>query len=482
MKKLTLCILSFLLLYNFDNMAQQLPFNNQYQINKFSISPAYAGYNGNIETFAGYRRDWVGVPGAPVKAMMDINVPYDRKDVGFGLSLSNQETGNFEYFSALFSFAYHLEISRYSSLSFGIGAEFYRNQLDFSSVQSEPEIVDPFLANNQSLFGTTFDATIGVMFNANNFNAGLTVPRAIGMKVNYQKDIENQYSLSRHFRLFASYPIELSRDLELEPFGIVRMTMNSPLMFEASALLNYKERIWATLTYRKMTSFGLGVGGALNETLVMNYSYEFAVGNAILSHSSGTHEISIGYLIKDGKERKPTIFPKQKKKQESGGVDKKIIKKLKEDLEEEINKSSNDLDKEIKKLTTRVDELEKRLKEQDIATYGAPYILDNIQFGHNSDRLFASSYPELDKLAKKLKDNPNIEIKITGHTDNEGSPRYNLRLSQKRAEAVKKYLVSKGIDEARIVTDGVGEKKPIASNETRRGRAKNRRIEVQEKE
>jgi OOP family OmpA-OmpF porin len=74
----------------------------------------------------------------------------------------------------------------------------------------------------------------------------------------------------------------------------------------------------------------------------------------------------------------------------------------------------------------------------------------------------------------------NLEVIIAvGHTDNIGTFEYNQKLSERRANAVKEYLVSKGIEKNRIYTEGKGEKQPVADNKTSEGRAKNRRVEVE---
>jgi len=73
--------------------------------------------------------------------------------------------------------------------------------------------------------------------------------------------------------------------------------------------------------------------------------------------------------------------------------------------------------------------------------------------------------------------NPQIRIEIAGYTDNQGNPRTNQRLSQRRADAVSSWLVRKGIGATRIVTLGMGNKNPVAPNSTPEGRARNRRIE-----
>jgi OOP family OmpA-OmpF porin len=86
---------------------------------------------------------------------------------------------------------------------------------------------------------------------------------------------------------------------------------------------------------------------------------------------------------------------------------------------------------------------------------------------------------KLDDLANKVK-GINLEVVIAiGHADSIGSDAYNQALSVRRAESVKAYLVSKGIEANRVYTEGKGEKQPVADNKTREGRAKNRRVEIE---
>ena len=86
---------------------------------------------------------------------------------------------------------------------------------------------------------------------------------------------------------------------------------------------------------------------------------------------------------------------------------------------------------------------------------------------------------KLDDLVSKVK-GINLEVIIAvGHTDSDGSDKYNQQLSVRRAEAVKKYLVSKGIEPNRVYMEGKGEKAPVADNKTKEGKAKNRRVEIE---
>lgn len=105
--------------------------------------------------------------------------------------------------------------------------------------------------------------------------------------------------------------------------------------------------------------------------------------------------------------------------------------------------------------------------------------LEFVYFRSNSTRLAEESYQELDQLENFLRKNEGMRIEIAGHTDNQGSARYNKMLSQKRAQAVVDYLINKGIQPARLEAKGYGESQPIASNDDEEdGRELNRRVEM----
>jgi OmpA-OmpF porin, OOP family len=103
--------------------------------------------------------------------------------------------------------------------------------------------------------------------------------------------------------------------------------------------------------------------------------------------------------------------------------------------------------------------------------------LNNIFFDTGKDSLRVESYPELDRLAGIMGDNNKMQIELSGHTDNVGNADANLKLSDNRAKAVTRYLVSKGIAAERINAKGYGETKPVGSNDNEEGKQLNRRVE-----
>jgi OmpA-OmpF porin, OOP family len=125
----------------------------------------------------------------------------------------------------------------------------------------------------------------------------------------------------------------------------------------------------------------------------------------------------------------------------------------------------------IKVTTAAPDTRNKLLTEGKLVTYG-------IYFDVNKDVVKPESYGTLNDIAKVLKENPTVKIKIVGHTDADGAAASNLDLSKRRGSAVKNELIKTfGIDASRLESDGMGSTQPVAANDNPDNKAKNRRVE-----
>ena len=109
-----------------------------------------------------------------------------------------------------------------------------------------------------------------------------------------------------------------------------------------------------------------------------------------------------------------------------------------------------------------------------------PVVLKGVNFANNSAQLTPASTVILDEVAASLGKRTDVRAEIGGHTDDRGAAGYNRSLSQRRAESVRSYLVSRGVDAGRLSARGYGEDSPIADNRTEKGRAENRRVELRE--
>jgi outer membrane protein OmpA-like peptidoglycan-associated protein len=108
---------------------------------------------------------------------------------------------------------------------------------------------------------------------------------------------------------------------------------------------------------------------------------------------------------------------------------------------------------------------------------GTTIQLKSVLFKRGTADILDGSFEELDRVYTMLKKNPNIEIELSGHTDNTGSAKLNIELSQERSDRIKEYLVGKGVDSKRLDSKGYGGARPIASNKSEATRKLNRRVE-----
>lgn len=155
-----------------------------------------------------------------------------------------------------------------------------------------------------------------------------------------------------------------------------------------------------------------------------------------------------------------------------GGIPRKALRDPKDKLFRFIilNPDANKLKKEGE------NDVAIKLSQQEAEVLKKAF--NNLEFASAKDIIKPESFSSLDELAGLMAKKPNWRLKISGHTDNQGQAAVNLKLSQKRAEAVKKYLMSKGIAADRFKVEWFGSTKPIADNKTEAGRQKNRRVEM----
>ncbi|PCH93679.1 MAG: hypothetical protein COB85_06575 [Bacteroidetes bacterium] len=302
------------ILLSFGVLAQQVPLGNQYLLNDFSLSPAYAGSNGNVESILSYRKDWAGVAGSPESRMININgalpnilsfLPKVPSNMGLGATILSEQSGMFRSTSFSIAYAYKLKIAAIQSLRLGVSLGLVESNVDMSKISTQ-QSSDPVLMNAADVRRTVFDASFGVLYQFQNLDFGVAIPRLIESQV--KDDNSNSvYTLSRHYIIHASYYYNINKDFQVKPYIIARTTGNSPLLFEVMAQVKYQKKYWVGLLYRK-TSMGMSLGGEFFNMIALNYSYEFS-GQGLMSESGGTHEITLGFKIGKKDEDVPAASP-----------------------------------------------------------------------------------------------------------------------------------------------------------------------------
>lgn len=261
-------------------------------------------------------------------------------------------------------------------------------------------------------------------------------------------------------------------------------TLKSPLIttgLNAEYNLSNSWAIGAEAQYRYY--FRENLGGIWSSNASGNDAY---VGTVSLRYKFGANGDKKHARNMSMEEWKPTVTPEMMKKISDDGIAKAVAKadakadantqsrlKAVEDDNADIKAKLQKLQDDLKALPTQA-----QAQAQQNETVNASF--QNIEFELGSKKLTAASCATLDKIATILKNNPTwAKFKVVGNADNTGSSAFNKRLSKDRAQAVKNYLVSKGVSTSAITTIGNGDKNPIATNNTADGRKQNRRVEFE---
>jgi len=455
---------SALILSSTIAMAQDISANGQYYINRYSVAPAYAGFNGNAEAFLGYRSTMGGIEGAPRIMRVDANAQY-MGNMGLGMQVINEKSGNFDNTVALLTYAYHLQLDNDMSLSFGISPTLIRSAYNLSKATTESASSDPVLANQAGMSATGFDAGFSILFNMQNLYLSINAPRLICGDLKFKNGIANA---NRKIMADVSYVIEQDK-IEIEPVVSADYTFDEGVAIKGAAVARYNKRAWLQLSYSTDKWIGVGAGFNANGRIAINYQYE--TGTSLLAkQTSGTHEITLGFLINKAKKTKqPTVFIGEEPKTENPKKDTKDIQKLYKEIDRLDNKidnyhsgahADNNAAPTPEETPNKWMDNEAKEEKEVAEKWDAPINLPNVKFGYGSAEMFSSSQTILNKFVAEMDKNKGKKMMVIVYVDCMGSKAFAKALAQKRAEAVKKYMQSKGIAGSRIETRGAISRNP----------------------
>jgi type IX secretion system PorP/SprF family membrane protein len=284
-------------------LAQQVPFSNQYLVNRHFLSPAYAGITNNFEAFLTYQTNTFDFPGGPEYRSLYASGPVFQ-NMSLGVSVSKNSVTIFNAFSSQLYYAYHLKISEKQFIHFGLSFEYSENYLGSDNQPSSSQN-DPYI----SKYGYSLNSGFGLIYTYKTFQMGVSIPRMLGSYIR-SSNTTNQsgfypvnYSIPRLLRIHASYLFDISNSLSLEPIVIVDQSDTEPLWYNVSTAIRYKEMSWLELHYQQGGIMGVSLGVSPTKKMLFNYTYEFS-GSGLMKYSSGNHEISIGFLIGKNSDRK----------------------------------------------------------------------------------------------------------------------------------------------------------------------------------
>jgi len=286
--------LLLLLLVQTGLYGQQFPFMEGYNMNPFSMSPAYAGLYNPKTVFADYRSDWVGVAGGPVTYQLSYNARIFRR-VGIGGRFIYDKTDIFKQTIILGTYTYEVQIREGHKVNLALSAGLFRNSIDLAKYFNDPDyVVDNVLLYGQQESKIKFATDFSVLYRFQEFEGGLLFSNVMFGSAKYNSS-DIAYKPTKNYLINLAYNFELNRFWAVKPFVLLRGGKNYPVQMELASQISYDRKYWGTAVFRTGGIWGLGLGGEILKGVLLNYSYNLS--SNVTLNTFGSHQISLGVRI-----------------------------------------------------------------------------------------------------------------------------------------------------------------------------------------
>lgn len=292
----TLTVLLFVMLtFPLTLFAQQDPIYSQFMYNGLAINPAVAGSAETLSATAVYRRQWIGIEGAPETQTFNIDAPVYKKKLGLGLSIINDKVGVTQNLVINTLYAYRIQFKE-STLSMGLQAGVNNYNADYTSVNTDPQnLADDAFGNNVNRMIFNFGA--GAYYYAQRFYAGISIPHILNQSLDGVNDKTGVQSRQyRHYFLTAGYVFDASENIKIKPSVLFKLAAGAPVQADINSNFWYKETYCIGVSYRTGDSFTALFQWQIIKQLRFGYAYDYILSN-LSQFTSGNHEIMLRYEL-----------------------------------------------------------------------------------------------------------------------------------------------------------------------------------------
>lgn len=288
-----LCKIVLYLLLPLNASAQLAPSTDHYILNPLTINPAYAGSRGALNIAAFYRRQWIGMPGAPETITVSADAPLFDAKLGLGLIIVSDKVGVTKGNRFNSSYSYKINIGN-GALSFGLGAGVITTNTNWSRLV----VLDP--GDEFALTGSRVyvvpDFSFGVYYNNLKYFAGFSIPELTSYKFDLNK---NKYSLiintGRYLYLFnTGYEFDIAPKTRFFPSTLITYTPGGKLQYDINSHFSFFNRLWVGGSYHSSGSVTGLFQLSVNYQLKIAYSYNFDFSE-LRQYNNGSHEIMLSY-------------------------------------------------------------------------------------------------------------------------------------------------------------------------------------------
>lgn len=287
--------------------AQQEAMYSQYMFSTLAINPAYAGSRNVTTATAMFRKQWVGIDGAPETLTFTIDAPTKNNKVGLGLQVFNDRIGIAKTNGAFGSYAYRISLQN-GTLAFGLQGGVGQYKADFNSVPLNTDGAnDP--AFQQNVNKVFVNLGTGIYYNSERFYLGLSSPQLLNNKFeNFSATTNNVFTgQSMHLFLAAGYVFPIGTDFNLKPSFLIKGVKGAPIEADINANLWIKDLFAVGVQYRTEADIAAMVEIQATPQIRLGYAYDRSV-TKLVNFNKGSHEIMLRYQFGAGNGGSPSYF------------------------------------------------------------------------------------------------------------------------------------------------------------------------------
>ena len=277
--------------------AQQLPLYSQYYFNSFIYNPSHAGADAGTSLNLVARKQFTGLANSIGTYAATLQTRGNNKKSGFGLYAYKDNVSLFSTNSLTGSYAYHIPLSGDKILSFGMALAMLDHKYNASNFHLISES-DPIVALLGNEGGFTIDANAGANIDFGKLSVGLSNLQIFKSQEAFENNVNNKslYTLAKHWMLNASYKIDLSDNLQLEPYMLYRKVSGAPGQVDLNLFLNWLDQGYAGIAYRDGMSFSTMLGVNVNEAIGIGYAFDLTT-HKLRGALGNTHEIGLRFNL-----------------------------------------------------------------------------------------------------------------------------------------------------------------------------------------
>lgn len=304
MKALKSTLIAVMLGFSAMVFAQQDVHFTQYMFNGLALNPAYAGSHDALSTTFLFRKQWVGIDGAPSTQTLSAHAPFISERVGVGLQLVRDQIGVSDETNIYGSYSYWIPVANDTRLSMGLqaGATILNTQFsNLNTVDSQDPDFESNIKGAKPNFGT------GVYLYSKRYYVGASVPRIL--QSTFNSDGTVNYKQQRHYFITGGYVFDAGPHVKLKPNVLVKVVGGAPIEADLNLNALFVDRLWLGVSWRSFDSFDFLAEYLITKQLRIGYAYDLSL-TPLRNHNSGSHEIMLNYIFdfRDTKMLTPRYF------------------------------------------------------------------------------------------------------------------------------------------------------------------------------